>query len=216
MITKKLLMIVGFCLLSIGLWSQSEEGAKIVPVSQAIQTTAINPNFSIQVGIPFLGQNKNSQKRTTNPLDIRFPFDILYLYPTFTDAEGSFDISKGYFGDKILISWVIRNNADLITMLKLYRRVYTSNPVAWSETDFVTNISATDTEYEDKYEEGGVLYEYKLVAEGVSETEKLYDTYITGIGFRTPTAIVTGNVSYDGGAPVKDVVVTATSHVKLQ
>jgi hypothetical protein len=211
MIRKKVIMVVGCYLLSIGLWAQSEDGVKIVSVSQAIQTTAINPNFSIQVGLPYLGQNKNSHRRTTTPLDIRFPFDILYLYPTFTDAEGSFDISKGYFGDNIQISWIIRNNSDLITMLKLYRRVYTGEPVAWSEANFIANIPVTDNEYEDKYEEGGVLYEYKLVAEGVSETEKLYDTYITGIGFRTPTAIVTGNVSYDGGAPVKDVVVTATS-----
>lgn len=211
MISKKLIMIVGCCLLSIGLWAQSEEGAKIVPVSQALQTTTINPNFSIQVGLPYLGQNKNSKNRTISPLDIRFPFDILYLYPTFTESEGSFDVSKGYFGDKILISWSIRSNAELITMLKLYRRVYTGNPVAWSEADFITNISATENQYEDKYEEGGVLYEYKLSAEGVSEIEKLYDTYITGIGFRTPTAIVTGNVSYNGGAPVTDVVVTAAS-----
>ena len=131
----------------------------------------------------------------------------MYLYPTFTDREGSFEVSKGYFGDKVLISWSLRSNSDLITTLKLYRREYSDTPLPWSnEDDFLKNISKTDSEYEDKYVEGGVLYEYKLFAEGVNNTEELYANYITGIGFRNPTAIVTGNVSFNGGSPVKDVV----------
>src|SRR5690606_5729497 len=30
-----------------------------------------------------------------------------------------------------------------------------------------------------------------------------------GIGYRNPTGVITGNVSFDGGSPVKDVVVRA-------
>ena len=40
--------------------------------------------------------------------------------------------------------------------------------------------------------------------------EQLYNTYITGIGYRSPTAVITGNISYEGGNPVKDVVIKAT------
>ncbi|PKH66898.1 laminin G [Flavobacterium sp. ALD4] len=209
---KKIIITLGLWFLVTGLWAQNDTGAKVVTVSQAIQKTASDgKKYSIQVGAPYLGQNFNSE-RNTNPLDIRFPWDVLYLYPTFTDREGSFEVSKGYFGDKVLISWSLRSNSDLITTLKLYRREYSDTPLPWSnEDDFLKNISKTDSEYEDKYVEGGVLYEYKLFAEGVNNTEELYANYITGIGFRNPTAIVTGNVSFNGGSPVKDVVIRASS-----
>jgi len=208
---KQLIITLGLWLLVTGLWAQNDTGAKVVTVSQTIQGTASGTNYIIQVGVPYLGQDFNSE-RITNPLDIRFPWDILYLFPTFPEyVNGTFDVSKGYFGDKILISWNIKSNIDLITTLKLYRREYSNNPAPWSENDFLKNISKAETEYEDKYVEGGVLYEYKLFADGVSKTEELYANYITGIGFRNPTAVVTGNVSYDGGSPVKDVIIRAVS-----
>jgi hypothetical protein len=210
---KKLFITMGLLFLVTGLWAQNDKGAKVVTVSQAIKFTDSigTTNFTMQVGLPYLGENINSVERITDSLDIRFPWDILYLFPTFTEAEGSFDVSKGYFGDKILISWNIRNNNDVITTLKLSRREYSDSPAEWADADFLKNISKTETEYEDKYVEGGVLYEYKLAAEGVSKTEAFGATYITGIGFRNPTAVITGNVSYNGGSPVKDVVVTAKS-----
>lgn len=200
---KKIIITLGLWFLVTGLWAQINEGAKVVPVSQAIQ----NKNFTIQVGLPYLGQDKASTVRNTNPLDIRFPWDVLYLYGTF--AEESFDVSKGYFGDKILINWDLRSNFDLISSIKIYKREY--NDAGDNEYDFVGSVSPSETAYEDKYVEGGILYEYKVVAEGVSEIESRYTTYITGIGYRNPTAVVTGNVSYKGGNPVKDVIVKASS-----
>jgi hypothetical protein len=210
---KKLFITIGLLFLVTGLWAQNDKGAKIVPVSQALKVTNSTgtTNFTMQVGLPFLGENINSDVGEITPPSVRFPWDILYLFPTFTEAEGSFDVSKGYFGDKILISWNIRSNNDVITTLKLSRREYSDSPAEWADADFLKNISKTETEYEDKYVEGGVLYEYKLAAEGVSKTEAFGATYITGIGFRNPTAVITGNVSYNGGSPVKDVVVTAKS-----
>lgn len=214
---KKLIITLGLWLLVTGLWAQNDTGAKVVTVSQALQKTVGATNYTIQVGLPYLVSVEQSSvifnpANPNYPFDIRFPWDVLYLYPTFTNQEGSFEVSKGYFGDKILISWNIRSNSDLITTLKLYRREYSDNPLPWSnENDFIKNISKTDAEYEDKYVEGGVLYEYKLFAEGVNNTEELYANYITGIGFRNPTAVVTGNVSYDGRGPVKDVIIRAKS-----
>ena len=91
---KKIIITLGLWVLVTGLWAQNDGGAKIVPVSQAIQ----NNGFTIQVGVPYLGQNSNSVERITNPVDVRFPWDVLYLFNTF--AQESFDVSKGYFGDK--------------------------------------------------------------------------------------------------------------------
>ncbi|CAL2104919.1 putative secreted protein (Por secretion system target) [Tenacibaculum sp. 190524A02b] len=198
---RKLRLLSCLWLLSASVWAQIEDGAKISTASQAIQSE----NFTIQVGVPFLGVNNNTH--TVTPVDVRYPWDVLYLFGTF--AEESFDISKGYFGDKVLINWTIRNNQEDITSLTLYRRIYTvDNSEVFKP---VSNISPTTTTYEDKYVEGGVLYEYKLVAEGVSDIEEKYTTYITGIGYRNPTAVVTGNISFEGGNPVKDVTIKATS-----
>ena len=200
---KKIIITLGLWFLVTGLWAQNDDGAKIVPVSQAIQ----NKGFNIQVGRPYLGQNSNSVERIANPIDVRFPWGVLYLYKTF--AEESFDVSKGYFGDKILINWDLRANFDLITSIKIYKRIY--NESGTNLYEFVGSVSPSETAYEDKYVEGGVLYEYKIVGEGISEIESLYSTYIKGIGYRNPTAVVTGNVSYKGGNPVKDVIVKASS-----
>ncbi|WP_370004061.1 LamG-like jellyroll fold domain-containing protein, partial [Winogradskyella sp.] len=193
---------------SIGLKAQTDEGAKIVTVAQASQELqGATGKYTFQVGVPYLNSTTNAQ------YDVRFPWDILYLYGTF--AEESFDISKGFFGDKILINWELRNNYDLISTLKLYRREY-AEPACESCWQFVANVPKDDTEYEDEYVEGGVLYEYKLLAEGVNDTEIRYQNFITGLGFRNPTAIVTGNVSYEGGNPVKDVTLRVESQGSTQ
>ena len=153
---KNILITLGLLLLCSGAYAQ--DGARPATLAQTIQ----NKGYSIQVGVPYLGQNKNATDRTTNPIDVRFPWDVLYLYSTF--AEESFDVSKGYFGDKVLITWSIRNNADAITNIQVHRREYGT-----VDYNFISNVSPIATEYEDQYVEGGVLYEYKIVAEGVSE-----------------------------------------------
>lgn len=198
---KKIIAVLGMFFLGTGLYAQNNNGAKVVPVSQAIQKNG----FNIQVGLPFLGQNK-AGVRLTNPVDIRFPWNTLYLYKTF--SEESFGVSKGFYGDKILITWNLRANENLVKSIKISRRIYTEKGDL--PYNLVVSLSSTETTYEDKYVEGGVLYEYKVEAQGVSSTPELYSTYITGIGYRNPTAVVTGNISFKGGNPVKDVVVTAT------
>ena len=199
---KKLIITLVLGLMVTGLWAQVDDGAQVVPVSQAIQKNG----FTIQVGLPFLGQNKNSSTRTIQPVDVRFPWSTLYLYNTF--AEESFDVSKGYFGDKILVTWDLRSNFELISSIKIYKKEY-SEPD--SKYVFVGSVAPSVTQYEDKYAEGGILFQYKVVAEGVSKMESLYTTHITGFGYRNPTAIVTGNISYEGGNPVKDVIVMAST-----
>ncbi|OUD36219.1 LamG-like jellyroll fold domain-containing protein [Flavobacterium sp. FPG59] len=200
---KKIIIALFLGLIATGLRAQNTEGAKIVPVSQAIQKNG----FTIQVGLPYLGQNQSAATRPTKPADLRFPWGVLYLFPTFT--EDSFDVSKGYFGDKILISWDLRSNFEKISSIKIYKREY--NLAQDKPYQFVGSVAPSVTQYEDRYAEGNVLFQYKIVAEGVSSIESLYNTYITGFGYRNPTAIVTGNVSYKGGNPVKDVIVMANS-----
>ncbi|MCH9659793.1 MAG: LamG domain-containing protein, partial [Bacteroidetes bacterium] len=203
---KKYILTLCFGFLVLGLWAQNSNGAKVVTASETQQSIEANGvYYTIQVGVPYLLSTSQPVGPDNEIYNIRFPWDILYLPRTF--AEESFDISKGYFGDKVLLQWEIKANFDLISTIKISRRELGSV----LPFQFIGSVSPNDTQYEDNYVDGGVLYEYKVKAEGVGVDEELYSNFITGIGFRNPTAIVTGNVSYKGGNPVKDVTVIAES-----
>jgi len=205
LLIKKRLAIFAFLLgLCYTLHSQDQEGARVVTVSQASSTQASNSNqFYVQVGLPYLGITTGSV-HTTTPVDVRFPWHILYLYDTF--AEETFTVSKGYFTDKVKISWNVRANQDLISGFYIYRK-----EIGAEEYVRIASLGSFSTEYEDEYIEGGQLYEYKVEAIGVSAVEEKYKTFMEGIGFRSPSGIVTGRISFEGGNPVRDVAVLATS-----
>ncbi len=176
--------------------------SKVVTVSQAIQESG----YTIQVGVPFIGSGGVQGTNQTNN-DIRFPWDVLYLPNTFSEA--SFDVSKGYFGDMIRVSWTLQSNFNLVSNIAVFRREYTedgSNPYIQ-----IANTAPIATEYEDEFVEGGILYEYKIEAQGIGGNSGRLLTFIDGIGYRSPTAIVTGSVSFEGGNPVQDVVIRATA-----
>ena len=139
---------------------------------------------------------------------VRFPWDVPYIPLTFDEAY--FEVSKGYFSDKVQLNWTIQSNAAKIDQIKIYRRVFKESNL--NDTDnyvVIATLSSDSYSYVDTNTQGGVLYEYKVEAIGVSSIPKKYVTYITGVGYRNPTGVVTGNVSFDGGSPVKDVVVRA-------
>ncbi|TRX68016.1 T9SS type A sorting domain-containing protein [Flammeovirga kamogawensis] len=141
-------------------------------------------------------------------LIIGFPWEIFYNAPTFT--RNTFEISKGYYSDETRINWQVNNNSDLITTFKVYRREF--DP---SITDLYTNyelLITLDNEtysYSDYDVEGGILFEYKIDVEGLGDLDIEYTTYITGVGFRNPTATISGNIAFEGGNPVENVVVRA-------
>ena len=200
LLIKKRLAIFAFLLgLCYSVHSQDQEGARVVTVSQASNSN----QFYVQVGLPYLGITTGSV-HTTTPVDVRFPWHILYLYDTF--AEETFTVSKGYFTDKVKISWNVRANQDLISGFYIYRK-----EIGAEEYVRIASLGSFSTEYEDEYIEGGQLYEYKVEAIGVSGVEEKYKTYMEGIGFRSPSGIVTGRISFEGGNPVRDVAVLATS-----
>ena len=167
-------------------------------------------SVGIQVGLPYMGvtnvpQNNNpSQNYIT---DLGFPWGILYRYQTF--SEDAFTVSKGYFTDKIAINWQVKANLGLITDFLIYRTTDLSS----SNTDWgspIATLSSNARSYDDTTSEGGKLYQYKVEARGVESVQNQYSSYISGIGYRNPTAVITGNVSFNSGTPVKDVLISAS------
>lgn len=195
------------------LWAQQKSNPQLFTGNTAIQERSLGPDpdvpdahIYLQIGGPIPYAPVTADDGTT--FSVRFPWDVAYIPLTF--EESYFEISKGYFSDKVQINWTIRNNVPRIDQVKIYRRQYKETNLNDSDNYVViATLSSDSYMYEDTNIEGGVLYEYKVEAAGVSSIPKKYVTYITGIGYRNPTGVVTGNVSFDGGSPVKDVVVRA-------
>jgi hypothetical protein len=152
----------------------------------------------------------NTIVKNTN-ITIGFPYNVLYIPLTFVVDD--FEISKGYFSEHIKLSWRIGANEDKITSIEIRRRVLSDNT---SGFETIATLSATTFEYLDTQVEGGVLFEYQVIANGVpvvgdSLGERALN-YMDGIGYRNPTATISGGVSYDSGSPVQDVTVFAEAN----
>lgn len=181
------------------------------PVNGVNRTFTIS-NVSMQVGLPYMGLTKGSSTSapsTQNYIkDLGFPWGIRYRYTTF--SEDAFTVSKGYFSDRIEINWDIKKNQEKIISIIVYRTedVTSANP-NWGRP--LKTLAGDVGTFSDTNIEGGKLYRYKLFAKGVEVEglEILYSNFITGIGYRNPTGVITGNISFTGGNPVKDVLITA-------
>jgi hypothetical protein len=225
---KKYIILLCLILVSFSnLFAQEQKGVATVIGAAASQkenlnltltqaVNGVNKTFTIQsvglqVGMPFMGVinaphgSNPTQNYTT---DLGFPWGIRYRYNTF--SEDAFTVSKGYFSDRIEVNWDVKQNREKIVSISVFRTedIDSQNP-NWGKS--LKTLAADAGIFVDTNIEGGKLYLYKIAAKGVEVDglEILYTTYITGIGYRNPTGVITGNVSFIGGIPVKDVRVVA-------
>ncbi|ARV15313.1 hypothetical protein BTO07_09250 [Polaribacter sp. SA4-12] len=147
-----------------------------------------------------------SSVQSNNKSTIGFPYGVLYVSPTFI-IDG-FEVSKGYFSDRVNIKWEFGANQNLIEKINVFRQELGSA----TPEQLIGSVSKDVFEYNDTQVESGVLYKYRIEAFGVSNFNELYLDYIEGVGFRNPTATVSGSVSFDGGSPVQDVIVFAEAN----
>ena len=182
-----------------------------IPVN-GVSTNFTISSVSMQVGMPYMGLTKGATISAANSQnyikDLGFPWGIRYLYNTF--SEDAFTVSKGYFSDRIELNWDIKKNQEKIISISVFRTEdLTSVNPSWGNP--LKTLAGDVGTFSDTNVEGGKLYRYKIFAKGV-EVDKLeikYSNYITGIGYRNPTGVITGNISYTGGNPVKDVMIVA-------
>ena len=214
---KKLLSILCICLVSYFTKAQSQSQPQLFVGNAAVNYNSIQNNLQMQmqIGDPIEFFSVDELIKTS----IGFPYGVLYIASTF--SEETFEVSKGYYGDRIQLDWTLNANKDDIENILIYRRLYTADSNTYFETvegvnqphssfgNPIATLSNDDFQYIDNYIQGATLYEYLVYAKGVSVIPEKYTTYITGIGYRNPTAIVTGNISFDGGSPVKDVIIRA-------
>ena len=128
---------------------------------------------------------------------------IIFLNNTFSQ---NLFASKGYFGGYVELSWDVTNNESDITGFRIFRKKYLSG----EDSVLVAALAGNVRSWQDHYSESGQLYEYTLYAQGISNDFIFeYVNYIKGIGFRVPTATVSGRVTYEGGVAVEGVKILA-------
>ncbi|HZV45522.1 MAG TPA: LamG domain-containing protein, partial [Saprospiraceae bacterium] len=123
-----------------------------------------------------------------------------------TFPSGSFNASKGYDPDKVVLEWN-NNNGNLINTIRIYRRILESG----DNYALLFTLNSGSGIYNDLYAEAGTLYEYLIFAESQCENFIIYSDSTTSIGFRRKQGTVTGQVTYSGGTAVEDVKISAES-----
>ena len=202
---KKTLLFICICLAYTFAKAQDQSQKQLFVGNGAADYKSADNNLKVQlqIGNPIISNLSMNASLNTR---VGFPYGILYIAPTFP-IDG-FDVSKGYFTDKVNIKWEIGSNGNKIEKFKVYRKELGSA----TPEQLIATLGNDVFEYNDTQIEGGVLYTYKVEAQGVSSFNERYINFIDGVGFRNPTATVTGTISFDGGSPVKDAVVYAEAN----
>lgn len=145
-------------------------------------------------------------KRQDNTVYISEPVEA-YLEDDISDVLVDFDVSEGYYPDRVTLEWTA-NKENLIEAYKIYRR-----PYAESGSDFklIANIKNGALNWVDQNVEANQYYEYKIMAISTCVEQELVSNELRAVGFRQPRGIISGQISYEGGTAVPDVKVVVNS-----
>jgi hypothetical protein len=202
---KKILYLLCLCLVTYATKAQDQSEHQLFVGNAAVDYKSVDHNLQLQmqIGNPIFSTKSTSTQNHTN---FGFPYGVFYVGSTF--LPHSLEVSKGYYTDRINVKWTLSANQNAITKINIYRKELGNATPA----QLISSVSKDVFEYDDLETQGGVLYEYKIEAVGVSVIEEQYVTYIEGVGFRNPTATVSGSISFDGGSPVQDAIVFAEAN----
>ncbi|MEZ4979361.1 MAG: LamG-like jellyroll fold domain-containing protein [Chitinophagales bacterium] len=117
-----------------------------------------------------------------------------------TFASNAIDASKGYYTNRVELTWTVAANNNLLEGYNIYRRLLGDN----SNPSLLNTLSNPNSNiYLDYLADAGVQYEYFLVAYGECNGVNLYSDTIQTIGFRASSGVINGEVSYLGGIAVQ-------------
>ncbi|MEQ8715674.1 MAG: hypothetical protein RIC80_21835, partial [Cyclobacteriaceae bacterium] len=127
--------------------------------------------------------------------------------------------SKGYFSNSVLLDWTYNGESMVLDNVNIYKRVLGDDVVPSP----LPSVVAQELSYVDEAVDNNVYYEYFLVVEGTCQGDQFnsYDiNQVVGldlpgdlpefgvgyaVGFKNSSAVITGNISYEGGIGVPDV-----------
>lgn len=128
------------------------------------------------------------------------------LSTAFNSSNNKLKTSKGYYSDRINLSWQTPI-AEKLSSFQVYRKRASSS----DDSVLVATIDADQAVYTDMSASAGVLYKYTIRGKVACGNEMLYSNASEDIGFRSPSGIVNGSVNYAGGFAVEGARILATS-----
>ena len=155
---KKILLVV-VCLIGYYINAQDQQSENIIFTGTgAVQNVQHSNNLelNIQVGSPLLFYSNTTAEKTS----FGYPYSILYVPNTFVNDK--YEISKGYYSDRIRLSWEIGANKDEITNIQIFRTELGSN----YPEQLIASVAKDVFEYNDYEAQSGQLYKYKIKAQG--------------------------------------------------
>lgn len=116
-------------------------------------------------------------------------------------SKNQFNASKGVFMNRVELMWTPQAGVDL-NNFRVYRKL-----LGTTDSVQVDVVNGNIHSYRDETADAGVLYEYTLIGEKVCAANVIRTNAVSTIGFRSATALVSGQVTYTGGNTVEGVKV---------
>ena len=135
--------------------------------------------------------------------------ESIQLVPDLDDTfnDESLVGSKGFYSNRVELSWSVDNNENFLNGYKIFRRVLGSE----EDSTVIASLNSGSNIYIDNLVDAGVLYQYYIIGESQCEQATLYTNVDSVVGFRSPFGTITGQVAYAGGIAVENVKITAES-----
>lgn len=130
------------------------------------------------------------------------------IQDTTAAAISRLSLSKGFYTDKVILSWFIPRDSAAFSEFRLYRREAESD--SWQQLpsqDF--HLGVYEYSYQDQTVSPGQYYYYRVEGWSTCASTSRKRTQIEGLGFAQPYGVVTGQVLYSGNQGVKGARITA-------
>ncbi len=118
------------------------------------------------------------------------------------DATHKLMASKGYFSNRVELSWG-NNNGLNVDVFKIYRKQLGTN----LDSVQIAAPNAGSGLYVDNTADARVFYRYTIVGVKSCNGSDLLTNISSDIGFRNPTGLISGHIEYNGGIAVNGVKV---------
>ncbi|WP_298554848.1 LamG-like jellyroll fold domain-containing protein [uncultured Parabacteroides sp.] len=170
-----------------------------------LNMTCVNYTYSVYV------KPGNNNYPALNPIPVYIDPDTPIL-PTLLGMVTSIEVSKGYYPNHTTIEWETDGNP--IDQFEILRREYIvdqGEDTGWKTIETREGSQQTTFIYNDQLGVPGMIYEYRVAAVTTCVDKKVSNPSAITRGFRSPTGIISGRITYSYGDAVPGVDVMLSS-----
>lgn len=143
----------------------------------------------------------NANFTTQTPVNAQLKGDP--IYPVMAGKIESITASKGYFSNYVQLEW--KTDGIAIDEFKIERRLSGTEP--WTTVESKEGGAQKSHTYSDDHVLAGYIYEYRVLAvTHCADEDKIEPSHIVR-GFRSPTGMISGKVTFEYGDAAPGVVI---------